>query len=349
MNKKKVIFYSRTTDTHFEKWGYYRLDYEILKSIYSKVYTSNSIFKTIFLIIKYPQIEVYCYWWGSSFPVILIAKILKRKVMTTGAIHMFDHSEMPDFYSKNLLYKIFTMLALRMSDINLFDSKDQYLSITSHLKVNHPKLVYRVLTKELSLNKLNEGEIAKYLCRDKINLFFLSWLTKDNINRKSLKEIVEAIVICKSEFNLNIKLTIAGGHGDAIHKIKKLIRKYNLENDVDLEIDITSEEKYMIFQKSDLLVIPSKMEGFGYATLESMSFGCPSVVSRYGASPEVVGNTGYIVNMIEPRNIADVIVSYSKLSLNERIIKRKEAYQRAFKVFSFETKLKIMKDLINKF
>ena len=248
MKEKKVIFYSRTKDIHFEKWGFYRLDYDILKSIYSEVYTSNSILKSIFLIIKYPKIDVYCYWWHTSLPVILVSKILKRKVMTTGAIHMFDHSEMPDFYSKNLLYKILTMLALRMSDINLFDSKDQYLSITSHLKVNNPKLVYRVLTKELSLNKLSEGEIAKYLCRDKINLFFLSWLTKENINRKSLKEIFEAIVICKSEFNLNIKLTIAGGHGDAIHKIKTLIRKYNLENDIDLKIDITAEEKYMIFK-----------------------------------------------------------------------------------------------------
>lgn len=260
---------------------------------------------------------------------------------------MFDHSEMPDFYSKNLLYKIFTMLALRMSDINLFDSKDQYLSITSHLKVNNPKLVYRVLTKELSSKKIDEGKLSKYIAQDKINLFFLSWLTKININRKSLKETIEAIAISKNEFNLNIKLTIAGGQGDAICTIRKLIKKFNLEEDVELKVDISAEEKNIIFQKSDLLVIPSKMEGFGYASLEAMSFGCPSIVSRYGSLPEVVGHTGYIVNMIEPRNIADVIFSYSKLSLNERIIKRKEAYQRAFNVFNFETKLKLMKDLIN--
>ena len=349
MNTKKVIFYSwRTKDVHFKKWGYYRLDYEILKSIYSKVYTSNSILKTIFLILKYPKVELYCYWWHSSFPVILIAKILKRKVMTTGAIHMFDHSEMQDFYSKNLLYRILTMLSLRFSDINLFDSKDQYLSITSHLKVNNPRIVHRVLTKELSLKKLNIGEISKYISLNKINLFFLSWLSEENINRKSLREILEALVISLNQFNLNINLTIAGGNGDAISLIRELIKKYNLEDNVDFKIDITAEEKNTIFQKSDLLVTPSKMEAFGYATLEAMSFGCPSIVSRYGASPEVVGNTGYIVNMIEPKNIAEIILSYSKLSLSERIIKRKEAYQRAFKVFSFERKLEIMKDLLNK-
>ena len=348
MKKKRVIFFSRTKEIHFQKWEFYRVDFQILKSIYSEVFTSNNIIKTISLTIKHPEIELYCKWWHSSFPVILVAKILKRKVMSTGAIHMFDHSEMPDFYSKNILYRILTKLSLRMSDINLFDSKDQYLSVTSHLKVNNPKVVYMALTEELSLNKLNESEIEKHIRVDRINLFFLSWLTEININRKSLKEILEAIVISISNFNLNVHLTIAGAKGDAIRPIKKLIEKYNLESNVELKIDITAEERNTIYKKSDLLVTPSKMEAFGYATIEAMSFGCPSIVSRYGASPEVVGNTGYIVNMIEPRNIADKILLYSKLSLNEKIIKRKEAYERAFKFFSYEKKLKIMKDLITK-
>lgn len=346
MNNKKVIYYSRTKDSHFKKWEYYKVDYQILNSIYKEVYTSNNILKTIFLILKYPKIEVYCWWWNSSFPIILIAWILKRKVISTGAIHMFDYSRMPDFYSENLVYKIFTMLSLRMSDINIFMSKDQYLSITSHLKVNNPNLVYSSLSKEITFNKGHEEKIANFLSEDKINLFFLCWLSEININRKSLKQILEAIVISINEFNLNIKLTIAGGHGDAINTIRKLIKKYKLENSVEFKIDITAEEKNMIYKKSDLLVTPSKMEGFGNATLEAMSFGCPSIVSRYGASPEVVGNTGYIVNLIEPINIAAAILSYSKLSLNERIIKRKEAYQRAFEVFGFEKRQKIIKDLI---
>ena len=60
------------------------------------------------------------------------------------------------------------------------------------------------------------------------------------------------------------------------------------------------------------------MEGFGNSSLEAMSFGCPALVSRFGASPEVVGKTGYIINEINAESIAEVIVDYAKLSYDEK-------------------------------
>ena len=67
--------------------------------------------------------------------------------------------------------------------------------------------------------------------------------------------------------------------------------------------------------KSDLLITPSHMEGFGNATLEAMAFGCPSLVSRYGASPEVVGESGFIINLINSEEISKSIRKFSKFCI----------------------------------
>ena len=90
------------------------------------------------------------------------------------------------------------------------------------------------------------------------------------------------------------------------------------------------------------------MEGFGNASLEAMSFGCPTLVSRFGASPEVVGNTGYIINEINSESIAKVINDYAKLPYEEKLKMRLSAYERAHTIFSFENKKNSFEKLIKK-
>jgi glycosyltransferase involved in cell wall biosynthesis len=51
------------------------------------------------------------------------------------------------------------------------------------------------------------------------------------------------------------------------------------------------------YPQSHALLMPSRVEGFGLAAIEAMSFGLPVVASRYGAFPETVvsGVTGVLV------------------------------------------------------
>lgn len=49
---------------------------------------------------------------------------------------------------------------------------------------------------------------------------------------------------------------------------------------------ITGMEKYELYSKSDIFVLPSYTEGFPMSLLEAFSFGLPAVVSRVGAMPE---------------------------------------------------------------
>ena len=61
----------------------------------------------------------------------------------------------------------------------------------------------------------------------------------------------------------------------------------------------------------DMVVAPSRWEGFGLVVLEAMSHGLPVIASRAGALPEVVadGETGLLVPSESPDALADAMES----------------------------------------
>ncbi len=55
---------------------------------------------------------------------------------------------------------------------------------------------------------------------------------------------------------------------------------------------VPNEDLLKLYQESDLLIHPSKYEGFGLQVVEAMASGLPVLCSNGGALPEVVGNAG---------------------------------------------------------
>ena len=56
-----------------------------------------------------------------------------------------------------------------------------------------------------------------------------------------------------------------------------------------------------------LLVQPSFEEGFGFPVLEAMTVGVPVVAANRGALPEVLGDTGLLVDPTDPDAMASAI------------------------------------------
>ena len=270
MKNNCIIYHVTTTPFYFANWEYYQVDKKILENNFEKVFVSHSTSNSIFLLLKYPKANIFCWWWHSSSLIIFIAKILGRQVFCTGAIHMFDHSISPDFYKNNYFYQLCIRFSLILSDANLFISQDQFLSVTSHLKVNNPTFIYSSLNENIKKYPL-ENEVTKYITHNSLNLLFLGWLDKLQISRKSLLETLEALSICILKYNLDVHLTIAGKEGNALTIIKKRIDKLNLKNFINFEFDISENKKNNLYLQSDLLITPSHMEGFGNASLEAMA------------------------------------------------------------------------------
>tara|TARA_Y100000991_G_scaffold214716_1_gene203138 strand:+ start:442 stop:1485 length:1044 start_codon:yes stop_codon:yes gene_type:complete len=344
--QEKIIFYANVAPRFLDKWEYYIADIDMLKECFEEVLLPRDLKELFLLCLKYPNIKIYCWWWHRSFPAILIGKLLRKKIYCTGAIHMYDYSGNRTFYNRNLFYRLFTTLSLRLSSHNIFISKDQFLAITSALKVNNPELIYSSLTKKSQTQNKSFLLKKSTLNRNEINLLFIGWLSKYSINRKSLIITLEAIKLIRDEIDKRVTINICGTKSDGVEFLKHYINQLKIEDNIVFNFDISQDLKDSFYKKSDLLVTPSYMEGFGNATLEAMSFGCPVLVSRFGASPEVVGETGYIINHIDPKSIAKVIKNYSELPFSERLNMRKLAYERAYNTFGFNKKVKSFKKIL---
>ncbi|MBM4264869.1 MAG: glycosyltransferase family 4 protein [Deltaproteobacteria bacterium] len=62
------------------------------------------------------------------------------------------------------------------------------------------------------------------------------------------------------------------------------------------------------YQAAKMLVFPSRYEGFGLPPLEAMACGCPVIVSKAGALPEVCGDAAVYVDAEDTQSMAAAIV-----------------------------------------
>jgi alpha-1,3-rhamnosyl/mannosyltransferase len=64
-----------------------------------------------------------------------------------------------------------------------------------------------------------------------------------------------------------------------------------------------------LYQNAAALVYPSRYEGFGLPLVEAMASGTPVLASRAASIPEVVGESGVLLDPDDPRRWSDAIVS----------------------------------------
>ena len=84
-------------------------------------------------------------------------------------------------------------------------------------------------------------------------------------------------------------------------EVMKLIHDLHLENQVVLEEAIVQENLPDYYKGAVAFVSPSLYEGFGLPFLEAMASGCPVIGSKVGGIPEIVGESGIL---IDPKNVA---------------------------------------------
>lgn len=306
-----VIYYLPVKKEYVKKWKYYSVDLSMLESTFSNVIVCDSFFSFLAKIFKADF--VYCWWWHRSSHVVFLSKLFGVKSFVTGAIHMFDVSGEDDYFKKSIMYRLSVRLSLKFADYNLFISQDQKKQITSHLKVNNPKLLRSTLTKDFKIPESKDIVVNK-------NKKFITvcWHTKEQYIRKGIFETLDAFKLYK-DVDQDFEWVIVGGEGSGFKELESKVNSFGLNNNIKLLKNISNQDLELYLTNSDLYIQPSWHEGFGNAVLEAMSFGLPALVSRYTAQPEVVGYTGLIVLEINAKCIFDELIKFNNFTLDERI------------------------------
>lgn len=114
--------------------------------------------------------------------------------------------------------------------------------------------------------------------------------------RKGLDIIIKALSLIK---DLHFSLDIIGSY----HKqkkyfvyLKKMVDKYSLSKKITFHGRVESERIIGFYRKANILIFPSRHEGFGMVLLEGMSFGLPIVATDIATTREIIRNNvnGYL-------------------------------------------------------
>jgi glycosyltransferase involved in cell wall biosynthesis len=80
-----------------------------------------------------------------------------------------------------------------------------------------------------------------------------------------------------------------------------------LEEEVFFPGYIPREELPLWYNAADIFVYPSLYEGFGLPVLEAMACGTPVVASNTSSLPEVVGESGLLVDPADAEGMAEAM------------------------------------------
>ena len=125
---------------------------------------------------------------------------------------------------------------------------------------------------------------------------------------KNLEVVLKAIPIIKQKIP-KIKLVIVGD-GPYKENLESLIKKLDINENVDLKGYLSTQEKFQLISQSAVLVLPSLCEGFGLVILEAFSKKRPVIVSNVRPMSDIVQNneTGYVVDPHDEKAWAECIV-----------------------------------------
>ena len=119
--------------------------------------------------------------------------------------------------------------------------------------------------------------------------------------------------------NINYKCLLIGLNlNNKNSSLVKKIKDYDLTERIILYGKTLEVQN--IINALDIHVLSSKMEGFGMVILEAMSSGVPCISTNVGSAKDIIGETGWIVEKSNYRELAKVInyISNKKNILYEK-------------------------------
>jgi phosphatidyl-myo-inositol dimannoside synthase len=125
------------------------------------------------------------------------------------------------------------------------------------------------------------------------------------------------------------------GDGDLRDELQSLAREIGVADRVRFLGRVADADLDVIYQQCKVFVMPSRTEGFGLVFLEAMAHDLPIVAGNTDASPEVIGDSGLLV---DPDDADQVGAAITRLLLEPELRSRlvRQARYRLETCFSYE-------------
>ena len=128
-----------------------------------------------------------------------------------------------------------------------------------------------------------------------------------DIPLKGLKFLVQALPKIITYFPKTTLTVIGKFPSDS--KVSELIDNLNLNDVITFRSGISEDEIVNLYHSSEIAVIPSLYEGFGFGAGEAMACGVPLITTHSGGLKEVVGESALKISPSSIQEIEDAVIN----------------------------------------
>ena len=125
---------------------------------------------------------------------------------------------------------------------------------------------------------------------------------------KNLATLIRAFDRARRRLPFPVRLVVAGSPDSRYREAPELAERLELGQSVRWTGYLGDQELLDCYQQADLLVQPSRYEGFGLQVLEAMACGVPVICANAGSLPEVAGDAALMLDCDDVDGFTDRIV-----------------------------------------
>ena len=245
-------------------------------------------------------------------------------------------------FNQSFALRLFARIAFKKVDKVLCQGNEwrQFLSTNFDRDIEDLPIVGNwTATKEL----LQIGKSRTYERKmGKLKVLFVGWLDRS-------KGVMDTLAAIQNTNVLDHVLIEFVGEGNVSEEARNLVKDRNLGDSAKFAGWLHGEELLKAYQKADVFILPSWMEGLPNAMIEAMSAGLCVIVSSVGNVPSTIRNleNGILIPPQSPSVIVETLVSL--LENNQaRIEMGKKAHIFASQNFSTEIAVRELTKVVHK-
>jgi len=244
-------------------------------------------------------------------------------------------------YPNKWRHRLVDRLLVRLIVVNSLATRNTLLQGNPWLPANKLRLIYNGIPLASEIEPVNREELlAEFGLQDPPQLLAVVGLLKE---RKGHEVLFRALPKILAEFPRLFLLVV--GEGTLREQLEKLVSRLHISENV--RFTGFRDDVPRLMRAIDILVLPSKNEGFGYVLAEAMSVGKPVVATRISSIPEIVGEgTGLLVPPGDADALAEAIL---QLVRNPKLAQQmgRDGQRRVRELFDVERMLDEVELLFN--
>lgn len=268
---------------------------------------------------------VICHRYKPTYIMLWVAQFHKIPALIFVMHELRTMSALARQLLLTVLFRKRNMLLAGVSDAVRDDMRKNLWGVPKE----HIVTLYNMIDVEITEPQLLTREDARNVLHLSEDAFVFGNIARLAVN-KDHESLIQAFSLIKPHCP-KAKLILIGA-GELEVRLKEQVRGCGFSDDVIFTGFLPNGFRYM--KAFDCFVLSSTQEAFGRVLLEAMLAKRPIIATKANGIPEVVGDTGTIIQPKKPEACASAMHNIYTLSQEERDTMGEKAYQRAKLNFS---------------